>query len=188
MDCENTEDTGSSVTCDHLWLQVCLENGSLGSWDSEGSSGDCSSSVAVPSASQSPGIPRPLPGVINSASPMLLVGPACGEHLLAKGFGLTSACTDQGQPPLEQPDCFWLLQHLAWLSSRSSCSLLVKQEGDQLLSLVSVFQAWRRMDEPESQPARVMVEKVVRKIAESCRASTKLETDLGLKVFCLIPE
>lgn len=53
--------------------------------------------------------------------------------------------------------------------------------------MVSVFQAWRRMDEPESQPARVRVEKVVRKIAESCRAGTKLETDLGLKVFCLIP-
>lgn len=136
MDCENTENTGSSVTCGHLWLQVCLENGSLGSWDSEGSSGDCSSSVAVPSASQSPGIPRPLVGIINSASPMLLVGPACGEHLLAKGFGLTSARTDQGLPSLEQPDCFWLPQHLAWLSSGSSYSLLVKQE-DQLLSLVS---------------------------------------------------
>lgn len=50
-----------------------------------------------------------------------------------------------------------------------------------------VFQAWRRMDEPESQPARMMVETVVRKIAESCRAGTELETDLGLKVFCLIP-
>lgn len=41
------------------------------------------------------------------------------------------------------------------------------------------------MDESESQPARVMTEKVVRKIAESCRGDIKLETDL--KVSCLIP-
>lgn len=34
------------------------------------------------------------------------------------------------------------------------------------------------MDESESQPAKVMV-KVVRKIAESCRAGTKFETDQG---------
>ena len=41
-----------------------------------------------------------------------------------------------------------------------------------------------------SQPARAMVEravKVVGKMAESCKAGTKLETDLGSKVFCLIP-
>lgn len=42
------------------------------------------------------------------------------------------------------------------------------------------------MDESESQPAEVMVEKVVRKRAESCRAGTELEIDLGLNISCLI--
>lgn len=41
------------------------------------------------------------------------------------------------------------------------------------------------MDGCEPQPSRMMLEKVVRKTAESCRAGTKLETDL--KVSCLIP-
>lgn len=44
------------------------------------------------------------------------------------------------------------------------------------------------MPESESQPAEVMVEKVVRKRAESCRAGTELEIDLGLNVSCLIPD
>ncbi|XP_032557484.1 uncharacterized protein LOC116793609 [Chiroxiphia lanceolata] len=187
VDCASStaRDARSSMDCEndgHLWLQACPENSFPGSWDSEGSSGDCSSPVVMPSASQSPGISSA--GIINSASPVLFVRPACEEHthLLAKGFGPASACTDQGQPPLEQPDCIFSPQHLVLLSSGPSRSLLIEHQGHRLLSLVSAFRVWRRMEQPELQPARLMVEKVVRKIAERCRA----ETDLGLEVFCLI--
>lgn len=90
----------------------------------------------------SPGIPRPLAGIINSVSPLLVVGPACGERQ-AKGFALASARIDQGRPPLEQPDCCCLTQHLAWLSSASSHNLHIKHQGDQLLSLVSGCVPWR---------------------------------------------
>lgn len=122
---------------------------------------------------------------------MLFVGPACGEYL-AKGFALASARTDQGWPLSEAA---WLLSFngalgLAFLCTFSQFAHKTPRRqtaflGVQLRSLVSVFQAWKRTDESQSQPARVMMEKIVRKIAESCRADIKLETDL--KISCLIP-
>ncbi|KAJ7395025.1 hypothetical protein BTVI_158680 [Pitangus sulphuratus] len=82
-------DARSSTDCEnggHLCLQVPLENSFPGSWDSEGSSADRSSPVVMPSASQSPGISSA--GIINSASPVLFVGPACGEQYSSPGQGL----------------------------------------------------------------------------------------------------
>lgn len=74
--------------------------------------------------------PGPSAGIINSASAMFFVSPASWEstHPLAKGFGLASAHTTQGQPLLERPDSS--PQRLDSLSSGPPHRLLIKHQGD----------------------------------------------------------
>lgn len=132
--------------------------------------------------------PRPLKGIINSASPTVFVLTTCWEsiHPLGKGFSLASAQVAWRQPPLERPDCFHSTQNLVLLSSGPSHRLLLKHQGDQPLSLVSAFQVCTRMTSLNPSLPRVMVEravKVMKKIAESCRVGISLETNPG---NCLI--